>query len=146
MAIFQDLCADLRVIATDGCLAVPEISPDERCNQPTPNLHGQSAASIRSPAPILVAGRRSTQRLSTLAAEIHNPVWASCFPTLRPKHTSILCDDEIPDRKGSGRQYPARFGGRVDAAGNRRCCRDALAFGVGESASGNSAVADCAWR
>ena len=68
VALFQDICADLRVIAADGRLAVPEISIDGRCNQFTRNPHRQGAAGSRCSAPILVAGRRSAT-LSTLAAE-----------------------------------------------------------------------------
>src|SRR5262249_54051696 len=93
VALFQDICADLRVIAADGRRAVPEISLDERCNQFTRNSHRQSVASDRRPAPILVAGRQAHKH-STLAVQSRS-LSAACFPTLRPDHHSIPRDDEI---------------------------------------------------
>src|SRR5262245_12294969 len=52
VALFQDICADLRVIAADVRWAVPEITLDELCNRFTRYPHRQSAASNRCPAPV----------------------------------------------------------------------------------------------
>src|SRR5262249_25804521 len=56
------------------------------------------------------------------------------------------CDDEIPARKGRGRQYPPRFGRRMDAVGDWRGLHVAFACGVDGWAGGNGAVDDRAWR
>src|SRR5262245_42146197 len=110
VALFQDICADLRVIAADGRRAVPEISFDERYNQFTQYPHRQGATSDRSSSSILVTGRRSAHGLSALAAQSLAPVRTASLPTLRPVCDPIVCDDEIPARKGRGRQYQVRFG------------------------------------
>src|SRR5262245_50676945 len=147
MALSQDIYAGLRVIAASRFLAAPEISLDERGDQPGRNLHRQGAASSRSPAPILVAAGRSAHGTSTLAAQSHTPVRTASLPTLRHKHHSILCDDEIPARKGRGRKYPALFWQGLGAAGYwHRRQDDAFARGVDGWPRRNGAADDRARR
>ena len=65
-------------------------------------IYTVKASSSRRSTPIWVAGAHSAHRPSTLAAQSGVPGVAQ-IPTLRPRHHSIVCDDEIPARKGHGR-------------------------------------------